>query len=437
MGLDGDMVSSNGCRHPAPTDEKLLLRPMSSIGERFSKLWGAAAISNFGDGLMAAAIPLLMVRLTSDPLLVSGSVVAGTLPWFLFSLFSGAMVDRLDRKLVMVTVNVVRAGAVGGLAWTVATQTVSPLIIYVVAFALGSGETFFDTATEALVPNLVEKEHFELANGRMQSTELLGDTLIGPPAGALLFGVAAVAPFALNAASFVAAAILIGAIGGSYRPERVETQPILAEIKEGLSWLAGQKVVRSLALMSGAGNVLITGVLAVFVLYAKELLGLGEVAYGFFLSVAGLGAFVGALAASSLSKRLGVRFAISAILMLQSAVSLVFVLFPSPLPAAMAMFVLGFGVTALSVINITVRQKLTPDELRGRVASAVRMVAWGSQPIGALLGGILASQLGLRAPYFLAAVGWLMILILLNPTIEGELEPMTYVGRHRRSLLEE
>ncbi len=85
------------------------------------------------------------------------------------------------------------------------------------------------------------------------------------------------------------------------------------------------------------------------------------------------------------------------------------------------------------MINITVRQKLTPDELRGRVASAVRMVAWGSQPIGALLGGFVASQLGLRAPYFVAGVGWILILILLNPAIEGEFEPVGYVGRHRRT----
>ncbi len=406
---------------------------MSSIGERFSKLWGAAAISNFGDGLMAAALPLLMVRLTNDPVVVAGTVVAGTLPWFLFALFSGALVDRLDRKIIMVSVNLARALAVGGLAWTVGTQTVSPLLIYFVAFALGSGETLFDSASEALVPNVVDADKYDVANSRLQSTELLGDTLLGPPVGALLFGVAAVAPFALNAVSFVAAAILIAAIGGRYRADRVEIAPIVDEIKEGLAWLMGQKVVRSLALMAGAANILITGVLAIFVLYAKELLGVSEVAYGLLLSVAGVGALVGAMSVSPLSRWLGIRFSISAVLMFQAAISLVFVLFPSPAPAAVAMFGLGFGVTSLSVINITVRQKLTPDELRGRVASAVRMVAWGSQPIGALMGGIAAKQLGLRAPYFLAAVGWLVILILLNPAIEGEFEPVAYVGRHRRS----
>jgi len=412
---------------------ELLSVGMSSIGDRFSKLWGAAAISNFGDGLMAAALPLLMVRLTNDPVVVAGTVAAGTLPWFLFALFSGALVDRLDRKVIMVSVNVARAVAVGGLAWTVGTQTVSPLMIYFVAFALGSGETLFDSASEALVPNVVDTDNYDVANSRLQSTELLGDTLLGPPAGALLFGVAAVAPFALNAVSFVAAAILIAGIGGSYRADRPETGPIVAEIKEGLAWLAGQKVVRSLALMAGAANVLITGVLAIFVLYAKELLGVGDLAYGLLLSIAGVGAFVGAMSVPGFSRWLGVRFSISAILMLQSVVSLAFVLFPTPLPAAVAMFGLGFGVTSLTVINITVRQKLTPDELRGRVASAVRMVAWGSQPVGALLGGLVASYLGLRAPYFVAGVGWLLILILLNPAIEGEFEPVGYVGRHRRA----
>ncbi len=407
---------------------------MSSIGERFSKLWGATAISNFGDGLMDAALPLLMVRLTNDPVVVAGTLAAGTLPWFLFALFSGALVDRLDRKTVMVSVNIARALAVGGLAWTVGTQTVSPFLIYFVAFALGSGETLFDSASEALVPNVVDAGNYDVANSRLQSTELLGDTLLGPPAGALLFGVAAVAPFALNAVSFVAAAILIASIGGSYKADRVDTAPILDEIKEGLAWLMGQKVVRSLAFMAGAANILITGVLAIFVLYAKELLGVGDIAYGLLLSVAGVGALVGAMSVSPISRWLGVRFSISAVLMLQAAMSLVFVLFPSPIPAAIAMFGLGFGVTSLTVINITIRQKLTPDELRGRVASAVRMVAWGSQPIGALLGGIVAKQLGLQAPYFLAAVGWLVILILLNPAIEGEFEPTGYVGRHRRSV---
>ncbi len=383
---------------------------MSKLGRRFGLLWSASAVSNLGDGIFFAALPLLVVTLTTDPVAVALASFAGTLPWFLFALLSGALADRLDRRRVMVYVDLVRALLVAVLAAAVLTETLSLPFIYLIAFLLGSAETLFDTSTEAIIPNLIPDGALPDANGRLQGTMWVTSSFFGPPLGAFLFASVAALPFFIDSASFVLASLLVAAISGRYRPDRtVERRSIRADVGEALRWLYHQKVLFALALMAGTINLFGSAIFAVFVLFVVEDIGVSEVGYGILLAIVGAAGLVGALNAPRVIRFLGPGLTIQSIVAVSAVLSLAMGLARSVIAVGVVAALYGLTTTSWNVVSVTLRQELTPDALRGRVASVARLLAWGTQPIGALMGGIVASAIGLRAPFFVAAVAWMLL----------------------------
>jgi MFS family permease len=361
---------------------------------------------------MGAAFPLLVATLTRDPLLVSGATLAGRLPWFLFALLSGALVDRMDRRRVMMLTDASRAVGVGLFAWGVATGATGLAAVYLVAFGLGVAETFFDTSAEAFTPSLVGSEQLPAANGRLQGLEWAGGSFIGPPIGAALFVSAAALPFLVNSAALVLAALLIAAIPGRYRTRRVEGGAIRSEIATGLRWLWGQRVVRSLALMAGVTNFFTFGIIAVFVLFALEILGVPEGLFGVLLAALGVGGLAGAVIAPRLVATIGEGNTLRTTIGLEVLASGIFALTTDVWVAGSLMAIFGLLITTWNVVAVSLRQELTPDEMRGRVAGASRLFAFGTQPLGAVAGGVLASLLGLRAPFVAAALAFTAMLVL-------------------------
>jgi MFS family permease len=186
------------------------------LGPDYRKLWTAAAVSTLGDGVREAALPLLAASLTRDPAKVAAVAFAGRLPWLLFSLLSGALVDRLDRRRVMWQVDTGRAMVVLALAAAVLMESTSIPLLVVIAFVLGTGETLFDNAAQALMPAVVGRQHLEAANTRLYAAQISSAEFVGPPLGSLLFGAVAVAaPFFLDAGSFAVAAFLVLAMRGA------------------------------------------------------------------------------------------------------------------------------------------------------------------------------------------------------------------------------
>lgn len=232
----------------------------SSLGARFWRIWVAAGVSTLGDGVREVALPLLAVTVTRDPALVAAVSVAGRLPWLLLSLVSGALVDRLDRRRVMGTVDVVRAGIVLSLALAVAVGLTSVALLCIIAFALGTGETLFDNAAQAIMPSVVRRDQLESANSRLYAAQVASFEFVGPPLGALLFATAAEVPFVVDGVSFAVAALVL-TMAGSYRPVRPAGPParLRAEIVEGLRWLWNHRPLRTLGLMLGVWNLLTTG----------------------------------------------------------------------------------------------------------------------------------------------------------------------------------
>lgn len=383
----------------------------TKLGSRFDKLGLATGISNIGDGVMGAAFPLLVASLTRDPMLVAGATLAGRLPWFLFALVSGALVDRMDRKRVMVVTDGLRAIGVLILAFGVLSGDVGLLAIYLVAFGLGVAETFFDTSAEALIPNLVAEDQLSSANGRLQALEWVGGSFVGPPLGSLLFVVAASVPFFIDGVSFAIAALFVGVIPGAFRAQRVEQTGLASDIKEGLRWLWNQRVLRALVVMAGVINLVMFAITSVFVLYAQDILAVADVGYGVLLSVLGLGGLIGALTAPSVVRRIGPGSTLRVVLSASAVLFGIFGSLSNLWIAGSLMFLFGFFTTGWNVVSVTLRQTLTPDSLRARVAGAARLLAWGTQPIGALLGGVLASTFGLRSPFYVGAAVHVFLLV--------------------------
>jgi MFS family permease len=383
-----------------------------ALGGRFARLWTAAGISNLGDGVMSAAFPLVVATLTRDPLLVAGATIASQLPWLLFAVVSGALVDRLDRRQVMIVTDLTRAVLVGVLAVAVASDTVTIPLVYVLAFGLGIAETFFDTSSEAFIPALVDGDSLPSANGRLQAVEWVGNAFAGPPIGAALFAVAAALPFGINAISFAVAAALVWSIRGTFSSVRTSKTTVRSDIAEGLGWLLRQRVLRTLSLMAGVTNLFVMGIVATFVLFAQDILGVTDLGYGALLSGLGVGGLTGAMVAPRLVARFGPGTTAQGSVCTGILVSIVMGTTSEAIVAGAMMVLYGASITAWNVVSVTLRQSLTPDRLRGRVAGAARLLAWGAQPLGAAAGGVIASAFGLRAPFFVAAGAWVVMVLV-------------------------
>jgi predicted MFS family arabinose efflux permease len=229
---------------------------------------------------------------------------------------------------------------------------------------------------------------------------------MGPPAGAAMFALAAGLPFIVDSLSFIVAALLVARIPGHYRAERPEGGPtgLRREVTDGLRFILGHRVLRWTTPMAGLTNLAAFAIIAIFVLYAQDVLGLDAFGYGVLLSSLGVGGLVGAIVAGTIVGRLGAAGAIRITLLIGVLSALVFALVTNPIAAGIAIAAFGFQVTLWNVTVVSLRQELVPDRLRGRVAGASRLVTWGVQPLGALAGGLLASAFGLRAPFAFAVV---------------------------------
>lgn len=379
---------------------------MPSLGPEYKKLWTASTISNLGDGVTLVAAPLLAASLTRDPLLVAGAVFVKQLAWLMFSLHAGALIDRLDRRLLMGYVDFFRTAAIGFLGGAVLFDFASIPLLYAVFFLIGAAEPLFDNASVAVLPEVVNRENLQKANGRLFAAQIVMGEFVGPPFGGFLFATAVALPFLLDAGTFAAAAALVLALRGRFRVERPQgaaTTTLLQEIGEGLRWLAGHRILLSLSLVLGAAGFAVEGVFAILVLYAQEILGLEEVGFGVLMTAFAAGGVAGSLLAERVSGLLGTGRTISVIFLLEAAAFATLALTTNPFLAGAMIALDALAGTVWNVVTISLRQELIPERLLGRVFSAFRMVGFGGMALGALVSGLLAREFGLTIPYWVAA----------------------------------
>ena len=386
------------------------------LGPDFTKLWLAQGISNLGDGVYTTALPLLAATLTREPLPVSAVVFAEWLPWLLFGLVAGVLVDRWDRRRVMWPVDAGRFAVVGAFTIAVLAGWASIPLLMATGFLLGTGQTLVDTASQALIPTLVSRDRrrLERANGRLQGTHVVADHLAGPATGGLLFSAAAWLPFGVDAVSFAASSALVAsipaqhAVAGGRNPKAPASvnrrASLLAEIAEGLGWLVRHRVLRAMAVLAAGINLLSVAHGAILVLFAQEQLGLSSAGFGLLLTASAVGGLVGSMVAPWLSRRAGPVWVMVGGSVVGGLARVGIGLTDSPWVAGGLLAVTGLTPIVYNVILGSLRQQLIPDRLLGRVNSAYSLCTYGAVPLGALLGGALAQSFGLPAPFLVAGI---------------------------------
>jgi MFS family permease len=363
--------------------------------------------------VLLAAGPLLVASITTDPLAVAMAFFAQRLPWFLFGLFAGAIVDRVDRRMLVMAVDLLRAAILSILAATIALELVNLTVIYGVMFLLGTAETVADNASSSLVPVAVPKEGLGTANARLYGTMMVTNQLAGPPIGAFLFGVGALYPFGFNAICFAVAVAIVAKIELPPRVDLAEAKPsVRQEVIEGLRWLWTNPPVRTLAIMITAFNITFGAAFSIWVLYARENLGLSELGYGLLLAAFAVGGVIGSAAYGSLERRFAYATLLRVGLIIETLTHLALALTRSPYFAAVVIATFGAHAIVWGTTSTTVRQRAVPDALLGRVTSVYLIGGVGALALGALLGGAIAGRWGILAPFWFAFAGSILILSL-------------------------
>jgi MFS family permease len=389
------------------------VRKRSPLGRNYRRLWVANVVSVTGDGVTVTAGPLLAASITRDPLLVAGALFAQQLPWLIFTLLSGALVDRLEPGRLMVIVDLLRAAVIGGLAASVLAGRAHLVVLYGALFILGVGATVSGTAAQSLLPPLVGPDDLVRGNAGLQGVQLVGADLAGPPLGAYLFVLAAGLPFAFDAATFVAGAALIAGIRprGTTNPVSDRTR-LRQEIAEGIRWLLAHPGLRMLAVAICVMNIMLGSTLAILVLYVRDRLGLGPAGYGVLLACSAAGGVIGTIIVKRLLARFGASLLLRVGLIIECATHVSLALTRRPWVAALTLVVFGVHSGVWSVVTVTMRQTAVPEQLRGRVNSVYYTFAMGGFALGSLLGGLLASEFGLTAPFWVAAAAVAVVAIL-------------------------
>ncbi|NNF10114.1 MAG: MFS transporter [Acidimicrobiia bacterium] len=391
------------------------------LGRDFGKAWAAGVSSNIADGITFAALPLLSAGLTREPALIALVALVHSLPWLGFELIAGEIVDRVDRRRLMLFGNLARAIIAATIAVLASAGEMTLGLLYVLAFGLGVAETLVDTSWEAIIPRLVPRDRLESANGRTQAAEWVANDFIGPPVGGALFAGAAAAPFFLDAGAFVLAALLVAWIPGTFRADREVDHSRGAarrDIIEGISWLWHQPVLRTLSAAAGWSNLVGTAMLSVFVLFAQDILELSDWGFGAVLAATGVGGILGAATAHIVERRIGPGTLLLSSVGGMALAALAVATTSNPVVVGAAFALDGFLIGMWNVVVVSLRQAMTPDEMRGRVASVARTVAFGAIPIGAAVGGVLA-EISLRAPYWLGAGTYVVAAVLMSRTVNN------------------
>jgi MFS family permease len=396
----------------------------SRLGRSFRWLLASVIVTNAGDGVALAAGPLLVASQTRDPLLVSMAVLSQTLPALLFGFVAGAIADRVDRRRIVIGVNLVRATVLAGLAATIATGTVSIVVVLATLFILGTAETFADVGSSSLLPRLVRREDLGIANARLQGAFLLTNQLVAPPIGAFMFAVGMALPFATDAACFALGAVLISRI--VHRPRdpadaadvaddaaKAGRTSLRADMAEGFRWLVAHPPMRTLVLTIVAFNVTFGAAWSVLVLYAGDRLGMNEVGFGLLTTAMAVGGIIGTVSYGRLERRFSLANIMRVGLLIETFTHLSLALTTSQAVALGTMVVFGAHAFVWGTTSTAVRQRAVPDELLGRVTGVYTVGVFAGIVVGTPIGGLLARTYGLTAPFWFGFVGSAILVTIL------------------------
>ncbi len=387
------------------------------LGPGYRWLLASSWTSNLGDGIVLAAGPLLVASQTDQEFLVALAALVQWLPPLLLGLYAGALTDRVDRRRLVIAVDLVRCAVLVLLATAVLTGAVSIGVVLVALFLLGTAEMFADNASSTILPMLVDRDDLAVGNARLQTGFITVNQLAGPPLGAALFAAGAAWPFAAQAVLVALGALLLSRLVLPHRPAPTDgpraDRRLRAEVGEGFRWVRHHAAVRTLVLTIFAFNVTFGAAWSVLVLYATERLGLGAVGFGLVTTVGAVGGLLGTLSYGWITRRVSLGDLMRIGLVVETLTHLGLALTTDPRVALPIFFVFGAHAFIWGTTSITVRQRAVPARLQGRVGSVNLVGVYGGLVIGSALGGALAQGFGVTAPFWFAFVGSAVLVVVL------------------------
>ena len=418
------------------------------LGKNYWRLWFAHGVSNLGDGVSQVAYPWLASAVTRSPLLIATVAVASRLPWLIFTLPAGVITDRFDRRKIIIAMDITRAAlaflvaiavtaqagnlpALDSIATSVNLQTNWFLytVLIVTALLFGCAEVLRDNSAQTFLPEVVEEDQLENANGKLWSVEFVTNSFIGPPLGSFLIGIFIFLPFYFDTLTFFVSAALVATLASVARPikEVTDKKPInfKAEIKEGFSWLWKHELLRPMAIILGCLNGLGAITAATFILFAQEILDTSVFIFAILGTAGAIGGTVGGILGPKISARFGSGPSLYLTLLSAPLITLIIGL-SSSWQLFWALTAIGTCFAVLwNVITVSLRQSIIPTHLLGRVNSVYRFFAWGSLPIGTLIGGAMVDlfeltgdrEFALRLPYLLVSVAGLLLFFFAAPRL--------------------
>ena len=418
------------------------------LGKNYWRLWFAHGVSNLGDGVSQVAYPWLASAVTRSPLLIATVAVASRLPWLVFTLPAGVITDRFDRRKIIIAMDITRAvlaflvaiavtaqagnlPALDSVATSVTLQTNWFLytVLVVTALLFGCAEVLRDNSAQTFLPVVVEDDQLENANGKLWSVEFVTNSFIGPPLGSFLIGIFVFLPFYFDTLTFFVSAALIATLASVARPIKEvagkKAVNFKAEINEGFSWLWKHELLRPMAIILGCMNGLGAITTATFILFAQEILQTSVFIFAILGTAGAVGGTLGGILGPKISARIGSGPSLYLTLLTAPIICLIIGLTSS---WQLFWFLTAFGTffaVLWNVITVSLRQSIIPTHLLGRVNSVYRFFAWGSIPIGTLIGGALVDlfeligdrEFALRLPYLLVSVAGLLLFFFAAPRL--------------------
>ncbi len=397
----------------------------SRLGRDFGKLWTAAAFSNLADGIGRTAVPLAATTLTRDPLMISVIGALAFVPWLVFGLPAGMIVDRFDRRLIMAVANTIRGGVAVWLAVLAVSGTLTLWTLFIATLIFGLGETLFDNATNAVIPGVVRRDQLDRANGWMQAAQITIDSFIATPIAGVLFALSLAVPLWVGSAAYLIPIVLalllplsaarhltalrdeppIGdagdiAVGAVVEPMTTGEPSSRISTREAVAYLWRHRYLRTMVLFTSIIGSALSFSQAVIILFFLDTMSVDVAAIGFITAGIGIGALGGSLVASRLVARFGRgRVMLGAILV--TGVTMLATGLAPEVWTAVGAFALSAG--AVSVWNVpwgSLRQQIVPGEIFGRVLGVIRSLTWGLFPLATLLGGWVG-RADLRLPFWI------------------------------------
>jgi len=386
----------------------------SRLGVGFRWLLASSWTSNLGDGIAIAAGPLLVASQTDDPLLVALAALLQWLPPLLFGLLAGAVADRLNRRLIVVTVDLARTVVLVVLCMTIATDAISIAVVLACLFLISTAEVFADNTSSTLLPMLVHRDDLSVGNARLTTGFITVNQLAGPPLGAALFAVGMVWPFVSQAILVALGALLISRISlPPHGPDREQRGRLRHDVGEGLRWAWRHPAVRTLMLTIFMFNITFGAAWSVLVLYATARLGMGEIGFGLLTTVAAVGGLLGTAAYGWITRRVSLGNIMRIGLIVETLTHLALALTTVPWVALTIFFFFGAHAFIWGTTSITVRQRAVPTALQGRVGSVNLVAVFGGLVIGSGIGGLIARQWGVTAPFWFAFLGSAIFVVVI------------------------